>query len=78
MADLTAIPMGIPWDSVSPIPMHTSTTHADYVALPAFARRAAVRRAAIDRYLLPAAPQLQSLRTERQADRRTDGPQTDA
>ena len=77
MADLTAIPMGIPWDSVSPIPMHTSTTHADYVALPAFARRAAVRRAAIDRYLPPAGPQQQTC-SDRQTDGRTDGPQTDA
>ena len=44
--------------------------YADNAPLPAFAHRAAVRRAAIDRYLLPAAPQLQSLRTE--TDGRTD------
>ena len=54
-------------------PMDNSETHwtsqwrtyADNVALPAFARRAAVRRAALDRYLLPAGPQ-------QQTDRRTD------
>ena len=58
-------------------------TYADNVALPAFAGRAAVRRAAIDRYLLPAIPQQQTCgtgccgprlgQTEGQTDRRTDG-----
>jgi len=40
---------------------------------PAFARRAAVRRAAIDRCLLPAAPQQRFARKNRQTDGRTDG-----
>jgi len=46
------------------------------VALPAFARRAAVRRVAIDRYFLPAAPQQQFagkyIRTDGQTDEKTD------
>jgi len=46
--------------------LYSATTYADNVALPAFAHRAAVRRAAIDRYLLPAG-----------TDRQTYGP-TDA
>jgi len=44
--------------------------YADNVALPAFARRAAVRRAAIDRYLLATAANF--------ADGQTDGRRTDA
>ena len=44
-----------------PVLSHLRTAYADNVALPAFARRDAVRRAAVDRYLLPAAPQPQSL-----------------
>jgi len=36
-------------------------TYAGNVALPAFARRAAERRAAIDRYLLPAGPHISKL-----------------
>ena len=43
------------------------TTYADNVALPAFACRATVRRAAINRYLLPAGPQLWLM-----TDRRTN------
>jgi len=51
-----------------------STIYADNVTLPAFARRAAVRRAAVDRYLLPAGPPPQQLcccvpyGTDRQSD----------
>ena len=41
------------------------------MALPAYARRAAVRRAAIDQYLLPAGPEQQTLLLW--TDRRTDG-----
>ena len=53
------------------------TTYADNVALPAFARvrRAAVRRAAIDQYLLSAGPQQQNLQQRRVAagwDKQTD------
>jgi len=59
-----------------------ATTYANNVALPAFARRAAaVRRAAIDRYLLPSGPQQQtSLLWPMlgQTDGQTDGRRTDA
>ena len=47
------------------------------MALPAFARRTAVRRVAIDRYLLPAGPTAANLQrwahagTDRRTDRRT-------
>ena len=47
------------------------TTYADNVALPAFACRATVSRAAIDRYLLPAGPQQQSSPLWLTTDRRT-------
>ena len=50
--------------------MFSYDAYADNVALSAFARRAAVRRAAIDRYLLATAANF--------ADGQTDGRRTDA
>ena len=54
----------------------SAATYADSVALPSHphspaARRAAVCRAAIDPYLLPAGPQQQSLLTDGRTDRQT-------
>ena len=58
IATTSAFPVGIYWVSL-PVPKIKQVqlpTYADDVAQSAFARRAAVRRAAVARYLLPAGP----------------------